>query len=232
MRDRVPAGGTRRAMAPDPEPLETRAGADIPLCPRRSSARGGRSSKSPTQRSSPVRFCPAPPPGDESWLDWAQRLWPSLAQSLNERLPERSRSAGVASVPVHQPLAARVVTTPGIQTRGRPQGCPVPPQPLQRPEPWHSRHPLAGPRSWAGLVHQPVPLHMSHLSRGPSLLQHRGHVPYVTGIDRVHSTLSGSDTRRRGQCRERANSVEAWPCAVAGTASYTLRGPSRVGRLG
>ncbi|WP_198171365.1 AAA family ATPase [Actinoplanes awajinensis] len=24
---------------------------------------------------------PAPPPGHESWLDWAQRFWPSLAQS-------------------------------------------------------------------------------------------------------------------------------------------------------
>lgn len=32
---------------------------------------------------------PAPPPGDESWFDWAQRMWPSLAQSLSERLPER-----------------------------------------------------------------------------------------------------------------------------------------------
>lgn len=31
----------------------------------------------------------APPPGDENWLDWAQRMWPSLAQSLSERLPER-----------------------------------------------------------------------------------------------------------------------------------------------
>lgn len=29
---------------------------------------------------------PSPPPGDESWLDWAQRFWPSLAQSLNEPL--------------------------------------------------------------------------------------------------------------------------------------------------
>jgi predicted kinase len=28
-------------------------------------------------------FLPSPPPGDESWLDWAQRFWPSLAQSLN-----------------------------------------------------------------------------------------------------------------------------------------------------
>jgi predicted kinase len=24
---------------------------------------------------------PSPPPGDESWFDWAQRFWPSLAQS-------------------------------------------------------------------------------------------------------------------------------------------------------
>jgi len=30
---------------------------------------------------------PSPPPGDESWFDWAQRFWPSLAQSLNGRLP-------------------------------------------------------------------------------------------------------------------------------------------------
>jgi hypothetical protein len=34
-------------------------------------------------------FLPSPPPGDESWFDWAQRFWPSLAQSLNGRLPER-----------------------------------------------------------------------------------------------------------------------------------------------
>jgi predicted kinase len=26
---------------------------------------------------------PAPPPGDESWWDWAQRFWPSLAESEN-----------------------------------------------------------------------------------------------------------------------------------------------------
>jgi predicted kinase len=31
-------------------------------------------------------FLPGPPPGDESWFDWAQRFWPSLAQSLTERL--------------------------------------------------------------------------------------------------------------------------------------------------
>jgi predicted kinase len=31
---------------------------------------------------------PSPPPGDESWFDWAQRFWPSLAPSLNSRLPE------------------------------------------------------------------------------------------------------------------------------------------------
>lgn len=30
---------------------------------------------------------PPPPPGHESWLDWAQRLWPSLANSLNGQLP-------------------------------------------------------------------------------------------------------------------------------------------------
>jgi predicted kinase len=34
-------------------------------------------------------FLPSPPPGDESWFDWAQRFWPSLAQSLDGRLPER-----------------------------------------------------------------------------------------------------------------------------------------------
>ena len=34
-------------------------------------------------------FLPSPPPGDESWFDWAQRFWPSLAQSLNGRLTER-----------------------------------------------------------------------------------------------------------------------------------------------
>lgn len=34
-------------------------------------------------------FLPSPPPGDESWFDWAQRFWPSLAQSLNGRLSER-----------------------------------------------------------------------------------------------------------------------------------------------
>jgi predicted kinase len=33
-------------------------------------------------------FLPAPPAGDKSWFDWAQRFWPSLAQSLNEPLPE------------------------------------------------------------------------------------------------------------------------------------------------
>jgi len=32
---------------------------------------------------------PSPPPGDESWFDWAQRFWPSLAQSLNGRLTAR-----------------------------------------------------------------------------------------------------------------------------------------------
>ena len=26
---------------------------------------------------------PSPPPGDKTWFDWAQRFWPSLAQSLN-----------------------------------------------------------------------------------------------------------------------------------------------------
>lgn len=31
---------------------------------------------------------PAPPPGHETWLDWAQRLWPSLAQSLTRSLTE------------------------------------------------------------------------------------------------------------------------------------------------
>jgi predicted kinase len=30
---------------------------------------------------------PTPPPGNESWFDWAQRFWPSLAQSLNGWLP-------------------------------------------------------------------------------------------------------------------------------------------------
>ena len=34
-------------------------------------------------------FLPSPPHGDESWLDWAQRFWPSLAQSLSGRLPAR-----------------------------------------------------------------------------------------------------------------------------------------------
>jgi predicted kinase len=34
-------------------------------------------------------FLPSPPPGDASWFDWAQRFWPSLAQSLNGRLSER-----------------------------------------------------------------------------------------------------------------------------------------------
>ncbi|MFG1605027.1 AAA family ATPase [Actinoplanes sp. NPDC049265] len=32
---------------------------------------------------------PSPPLGDESWLDWAQRFWPSLAQSLTEPLIDR-----------------------------------------------------------------------------------------------------------------------------------------------
>lgn len=32
---------------------------------------------------------PRPPAGDASWFDWAQRFWPSLAQSLNGRLPEK-----------------------------------------------------------------------------------------------------------------------------------------------
>lgn len=34
-------------------------------------------------------FLPSPPPGDESWFDWAQRFWPSLAHSLNEPPPGR-----------------------------------------------------------------------------------------------------------------------------------------------
>lgn len=29
---------------------------------------------------------PSPPTGDESWWDWAQRFWPSLAQGLSEPL--------------------------------------------------------------------------------------------------------------------------------------------------
>jgi len=36
---------------------------------------------------------PSPPPGDESWFDWAQRFWPSLAHSLNEGLPKTSINA-------------------------------------------------------------------------------------------------------------------------------------------
>ncbi|WP_271189350.1 AAA family ATPase [Dactylosporangium matsuzakiense] len=32
---------------------------------------------------------PSPPPGAESWFDWAKRFWPSLAESLNGRLIER-----------------------------------------------------------------------------------------------------------------------------------------------
>ena len=32
---------------------------------------------------------PSPPPGDKSWFDWAQRFWPSLAQSLNGPQPVR-----------------------------------------------------------------------------------------------------------------------------------------------
>jgi predicted kinase len=32
---------------------------------------------------------PSPPYGDESWFDWAQRLWPSLAQGLSGGLPAR-----------------------------------------------------------------------------------------------------------------------------------------------
>jgi len=32
---------------------------------------------------------PSPPPGDETWFDWAQRFWPSLAQGLNGRLTGR-----------------------------------------------------------------------------------------------------------------------------------------------
>jgi hypothetical protein len=32
---------------------------------------------------------PSPPPGAESWFDWAKQFWPSLDQSLNERLVER-----------------------------------------------------------------------------------------------------------------------------------------------
>jgi predicted kinase len=28
-------------------------------------------------------FLPSPPPGDGTWFDWAQRFWPSLAQSWN-----------------------------------------------------------------------------------------------------------------------------------------------------
>jgi predicted kinase len=34
-------------------------------------------------------FLPSPPPGDKTWFDWAQRLWPSLAQSLNGRPSDR-----------------------------------------------------------------------------------------------------------------------------------------------
>ena len=31
---------------------------------------------------------PLPPPGDDGWFGWAQRMWPSLAGGLNVRLPE------------------------------------------------------------------------------------------------------------------------------------------------
>jgi len=31
-------------------------------------------------------FLPSPPPGCESWFDWAQRFWPSLVESLDEPL--------------------------------------------------------------------------------------------------------------------------------------------------
>ena len=34
-------------------------------------------------------FLPSPPPGAESWFDWAKQFWPSLAQSLNGQLIER-----------------------------------------------------------------------------------------------------------------------------------------------
>lgn len=34
-------------------------------------------------------YLPSPPPGNESWLDWAQQFWPSLAQSLNGRLIDK-----------------------------------------------------------------------------------------------------------------------------------------------
>ncbi|AGL17063.1 hypothetical protein L083_3553 [Actinoplanes sp. N902-109] len=33
---------------------------------------------------------PAPPPGDESWLDWAERFWPSLAAALTPSLTRSS----------------------------------------------------------------------------------------------------------------------------------------------
>jgi len=34
-------------------------------------------------------FLPSPPPGNESWFDWAKQFWPSLARSLNGQLIER-----------------------------------------------------------------------------------------------------------------------------------------------
>ena len=75
-------------MEPDSEPLETHARADIPH------GRGGarplaRQFEVPDADELSGSFLPSPPPGDESWFDWAQRFWPSLAQSLNGRLPER-----------------------------------------------------------------------------------------------------------------------------------------------
>ena len=32
---------------------------------------------------------PAPPPGDESWFDWAARRWPSLRESVDRAMPAR-----------------------------------------------------------------------------------------------------------------------------------------------
>jgi predicted kinase len=40
---------------------------------------------------------PAPPPGDESWFDWAARRWPSLRQSVEQATRRAMMARGVTN---------------------------------------------------------------------------------------------------------------------------------------
>jgi predicted kinase len=51
---------------------------------------------------------PSPPPGDESWFDWAARRWPSLHQSVEQATHRAMTARGVTNPvePGHDPRVA------------------------------------------------------------------------------------------------------------------------------